>query len=116
MAVQWPSGVPNSLIEDGYNEALPDGLIRQPMDAGPPKVRRRTTAAVRPISGVIIMTGDQVETFDNWYEADLAGGALSFDFPHPRTGAIVQVMFRRPPRYEPRGMRWSVVLDMEVLP
>lgn len=117
MAVTWPATVPTDINQSGYNESPPDVSLRQPMAVGPPKVRRRSSAGVRPINGIIRMTGAQLETFDAWYVSDLSGGTLPFDFPNPRTSVSKEMMFAVPPTYTPAGGDfWKVGVKMQVLP
>lgn len=117
MAQTWPATVPDDLSVEGYYESPPDNLLRQSMDAGPPKVRRRTTSNVRPIRGKIIMTTTQLAAFDTFYTDTLSSGALTFNFDHPRTGTTEEMRFVRPPDYTSIGpTHWEVSLDMEILP
>ncbi len=42
-----------------YQETPPDNLVRTPMDVGPAKLRRRTTANVRQLSVLYVVDVDQ---------------------------------------------------------
>ena len=42
--IDWPATLPQEILAEGYEEGLPDVLVRTKMDAGPDKVRRRATA------------------------------------------------------------------------
>ena len=54
---------------------------------GVPKVRRRTTAAYRRLSGATeAMTATQYAAFLAFWETDLADGVLDFTATHPVTG------------------------------
>lgn len=113
----WPEGLPTIAMERSFVESPPDLKIRTEMDSGIAKVRRRFTSGVRPMSFDIPMTLDQVEIFDQFYSQDLASGALSVDFPHPRTGNMVEIRILGVPQYVPRGgLNWLVKLSVEVLP
>jgi hypothetical protein len=117
MAQTWPATVPDTLSVSEYRESPPDNLLRQGMDVGPPKVRRRTTANVRPISGKIIMTTTELAAFDTFFTSTLASGSLTFNFDHPRTGTTEEMRFTAPPQYINVGpTHWEVSVHMEVLP
>ena len=68
-------------------ETPPDTTLETQMDAGPPKARRRFSAGIRKLDMKMIMTAAQVATLDAFYVTTLSGGALTFDYAHPRTGA-----------------------------
>ncbi len=57
-------------------------------------------------------------TLDDFYASTLAGGALQFDWVHPRTSAALAYRFVEPPAYAPvaRGRLWTATLKLEVLP
>lgn len=114
----WPATLPQGFLVDGYREVMPKTTIRTPMDAGPAKVRRRFTAGVRMLSGRTAMTREQTETLDTFFNTTLAGGALSFDWTHPRTQAPMTCRFASEPEFSPQsgGMRWIVTLNLEILP
>lgn len=91
----WPVGLPFINHLGTYRETGPQGaLLATPMDAGPSKSRRRFTAALRAVSGQTdIMTDAQIDTFEDWYEDDIGGGALAFTAVNPRTGVTQTYKF-----------------------
>ena len=119
MPIAWPATVPDYLIKDGLSETAPQNAIRTNMDAGPPKVRRRGTAAVRPISGRIKMTATQADALDTFYTTTTKYGTLDFEWKHPRTRATVSMHFVGAPAFAPygtEGNRWIASLALEILP
>lgn len=113
----WPVSLPQDVLIDGYDERPPDTTLRSTMDEGPAKVRRRFTAGVRVFSVTVALTRAQVETLDAFYRTDLQGGALRFDWTHPRTLAAVQFRFIAGPRYVPQSQtEWLTQLQLEILP
>jgi len=113
----WPATLPQDALIDGYDERPPETALRTPMDAGPAKVRRRFTAGVRVVSATEALTRAQVDTLDAFYLTDLQGGALSFDWTHPRTQAAVQFRFVAGPRYAPQSQTdWLAQLRLEIVP
>lgn len=114
----WPASLPQDVLVEGYDEAMPDLALRTEMDAGPAKVRRRFTAGVRTFKVGSAMTRAQVATLDTFFVTTVQGGALSFDWTHPRTQAAATFRFTRPPRTAPEagGQRWRVELELEIMP
>ena len=95
----WPVTLPVYPLLEGYRETPPNQIIRSQMDQGPAKLRRRTTAAVRLFQVGFMLSQSQIDDLENFYLTTLVGGALSFDFTHPRTGATVTCRFASPPEY-----------------
>lgn len=116
----WPGTLPTDFDIIGYRESEPDNSITQKMEVGPPKKRRRSTAAPRPIKGQKIYTSAQVDILSTFYQDTLFSGALTFDgLPHPRTGATVDWQFVNPPTYTPfgnSGDKYIVNYDLHILP
>lgn len=111
----WPASLPQTPQLSGYSETPQSQTLRSSMDAGPAKVRRRFTAASRDIPVQYILSTTQRETFENWFDADIAAGALAFDWPHD--GATVEARIRDGYSLTPLGRgRWQLSMDIEVLP
>jgi hypothetical protein len=66
-----------------FQEAPPNNLLRSPMDVGPAKVRRRTTANVRVIGMTYMLNSDQMVTLDSFYEKRLRGWRLELQLYAP---------------------------------
>jgi len=81
--ILWPHVLPQYLMMDGYGEAASQQQLRSGMDAGPDKVRRRFTAASRPLRGKILVNQAQFSFFKNWYDNVLLGGTLRFGWVEP---------------------------------
>lgn len=114
MTASWPAGLPQFVQEQGYSETLRDQSIESPMDAGPPKVRRRFTGNYRPLTWTIRCDAEQAEAFEEFYEVMLAGGTLPFTWVHPRTQRESLFRFRKPPpQYLPFGGT-NVAITMQV--
>lgn len=113
----WPPSLPPQVLLAGYAEAPPETVLRTQMDAGPAKLRSRTTAAPRPIGGAVVLTSAQLATLDGFYVATLSGGALPFDWQHPRTLAAATFRFLSPPQYTALGGgHWQASLSLEAMP
>ena len=113
----WPGTLPQDVFVQGYSEQPPELALRTQMDIGPAKLRRRQTAAARPLKATVGLTRAQVATLDAFFLTDLAGGALSFTWTHPRTLAAATFRFVSRPSYVPEsGASWLAELDLEILP
>ena len=118
-SITWPNTLPQIWNVEGYVESPPDNLIRQSMDIGPDKVRRRQTSAVRKIECSHIMSVTQLGYLETFYVTTSYYGALAMDLPHPRlgTGSTVEARFAAPPVYTPLGgISWRVSYSFEILP
>ena len=113
----WPGTLPQNFSADGYDESPPDNVIRSQPDTGPAKIRRRTTANVRPYKTTLRFTAAQMTTFETFYVTTLVSGSLAFDWNEPRSGSVKSFRFVSPPKYQARGGDfWNVGLDLEQLP
>lgn len=112
----WDAGLPQSPLIDGYDEAVPDTVLRSQPDTGPAKTRNRFTAGVRQVTWPFRMTTAQIALLDTFYLTTLDAGTTSFDHTDPRTGTTTSYKFRSAPRYIRSGLNWSVSLSLEILP
>ena len=115
----YPASLPADFLMAAFSETAPDNVIASAMDVGPPKTRRRSSAAVRNISGNVLMTTAQVATHDTFFTTTLFDGAEPFDWTDPRTGAAGSYLYQpgSPPLYTSAGPgRWLVTIKLMELP
>ena len=113
----WPGSLPTEPLVKGYQEGREDTKIRSPMDYGPAKVRRRTTAAVTKFVAGFILDDTDLATFETFYITTLNDGSLSFTWTHPRTGAAITVRFVKSYSIEAVGNSlYKAAAEMEILP
>ena len=74
----WPQDLPQRVLADGYQEGVRDGRLVQAMDKGPPKMRRRTSAAVKPVQAAMVVDFNGRARFERFWNDDTAGGVLPF--------------------------------------
>ena len=76
----WPqeNGFPQRFQQDSYGRKGADGRQFSPMGQGPAKVRRRYSAAVKPISGAFFFSTDQLARFERFWDEDTDGGTTPF--------------------------------------
>ena len=116
-SIVWPPELPTDVLVEGYDEAFPDPLIRTKTESGVAKVRRRFTAIAQPLTVQFDMTRAQVDIFESFLEDTLKGGALPFDWTHPRKLIAVQARIIPPVKPKPlSGKAWVVPVQMEILP
>lgn len=112
----WPATLPPPALST-LQEAPPNNTIRTQMDKGPAKIRRRTTANIRPIAFSLKLTKAQVQTLDDFYNITTYSGADEFDFIHPRTDQPCTARFVQPPGYnEQEGMVYNASVSLEIMP
>ncbi|WP_069383956.1 hypothetical protein [Halomonas caseinilytica] len=113
----WPASLPQHPLIKEYAETPQSNVIRSQMDVGPAKTRRRSTATTTDAEVVYLLTGPQRQTFLDWLNNDIAGGALPFDWPRPRAG-VESVLIKGDPPYnmEPAGQKWRLSMTLEIQP
>ena len=116
--VAWPAGLPQYVLVSGYTETAPNNTIRTEMAAGPAKLRRRSTAAVRTISCQLRLSYAQRAALDGFYLSDTASGSVPFDWVHPVTRAAVSIRFVEPPSLaaDAGGRHFIASLKLEIVP
>lgn len=113
MAV-WPDNF--CPLINSFQETPPENTIRTSMDVGPDKVRRRTTANVRPVSFNLFLLPPDVLVMDDFFVNQTRSGSEAFDFVHPRTKQPVQARFVSSPSYKNRSTGYEVSVSLEILP
>jgi hypothetical protein len=96
----WPNDMPDP-VWNALSISSPTGaIISTPMDTGPSKRRRRTTAVPQPVNLVFApVTEAQFTAFETWYRGDLEMGALRFSMDHPLLGDLRQWRFAESNQY-----------------
>lgn len=117
----WPVTLPQSSLL-GLTDQRQDARLRSETDAGPVKLRKRYSAAVRRISASMILSGTQRQAFDSFYVNDLEEGVLSFDWEDPVTKTQAKFRFLEPPQFtlfrsgDQNSRLWRSNLSLELLP
>lgn len=113
----WPD-IPFFCAVTGSEQTGPTGaVIRTRMDAGPDKVRRRTTAAPRSFRGrTPFLTRAQLTTFETWFSSSIADGALSFTADDPYGGGEKAWRFVGSYTVQRLGSVYVVSAELERLP
>lgn len=120
--VAWPGSLPQYAYLP-VSETRQSATLRSNMESGPPKVRRRFTAAMRHLDFDMAFDGTQKATFDTFFNTTLSEGAVSFDFPDPVSGNTIGVRFREPVSWQQTQTgatsaerSWRGKMKLEVLP
>lgn len=114
----WPVSLPQQILMEGNADGSADGRIRSQPSAGPSIVRRRFSAAVRPMSGRMYMTTAQIATLRTFVDTTTLNGSLPFNFKDPINDAVVLARFAdQLPRWiNVSGNKYEVMLQLEILP
>ena len=121
-AIDWPAGLPQKLLVQGYAQREQSQVVRSQMGYGPAKVRRRTTAAIQPVNGSLVLTGAEKDLLRTFYETTTESGTLRFnwvDFLTDPDGGVndVEYRFTAPIQWSSRGPDvWLAVMNLELLP
>lgn len=123
MSVVFPVEITQHLMVQSYTEKPPNVVIRTQNEQGPDKVRRRTTANVRPMGGTLSVTRAQLEIFDEWFNDTLLGGAEEFEWTNVRTDATKLYRITTIPEYRSLSSRddedtdaWEISFGLEEMP
>ena len=81
--ISWPPSLPQGFTVGSVEVKLKSNVIQTAMDVGPAKRRRRDTVKEYSVSGGMVMSAEQFETFEIFFEDTLGGGVLSFDWFNP---------------------------------
>ncbi len=113
---EWPADLPQKPQFQNYQETPPNVILRQAMDVGPAKVRKRFTAGVGLLRLRFIFTQDELTLFHEFFTQTIQSGAMSFEWVHPRTDEAILCRLIPPPTYVPMGLEWQVDFQVEILP
>lgn len=98
-------------------------VITSEMDTGPTKTRRRSQAAPRDVSYPLILSRDQLEVFEDWYDNTLKGGILPFEGNDPiYEDRTVYYRFAKPMEHpvaiplNNAALYFTVTLELQILP
>ena len=83
--ITWPSSLPQVIRLEGLSAQRKSNVIRTQMDTGPQKVRRRYTAITKEFTGSVVLTENQRELLEDWYQNIIGDGALRFVMKDPQT-------------------------------
>lgn len=115
----WPASLPQYVLQDGFQETFPMGVVRTSMDAGPANQRRRFSAAVMPIAVTMLLDINQRATLLDFWTNTLGMGASRFNWTHPITGAQVEarIIGDKPPTIvSSDGVHFRASFTVEIMP
>jgi hypothetical protein len=106
MVDAWPAELPQEIEQNGFSEAVGDGVLEYQPDQGPSISRRRTSAVMRPLSGTMQMTAPQIVALLAFFDTTLMGGSLPFEFPDQIQDGTLLVKFPKG-----AGPSWAALSD-----
>lgn len=80
-ALVWPSNIPSRLERSGASLPYADARRRFETSDGAGRVRKRMSAAVRPISGALNLSAAEHAYLRKFWDETTKGGVLPFWFP-----------------------------------
>ena len=85
----FPSDV--KYVMGAYEEDRAPVVLRSEMERGLPKQRRMNSDTLVQVKVTLQFNSlAHHATFEAWFDSQIGAGADFFDWPHPRTGAVVQ--------------------------
>jgi len=111
-AIPWAPDLPQRFLQDGYSIAPVDNVIRETMDVGPPKLRRRSTIAVVRVTAAMRMTDSQRLTFNDFFRQVLFEGTIPFALDDP-DGVSREYFVIAQPQMIREDLYWRVALQLE---
>jgi hypothetical protein len=118
--IDWPTTLPQELLRDGYQEAIPENRITDNFETGPVGRRRRSTATPFSVTGKMLMTTAQWEYLKDFCTNTIVGMSLPFGFPEHGASSPGQwlVRFVESPSRTAINVEgyWEVAMHLEVLP
>jgi len=113
----WPATLPTAPLMEGNSESAPNTIIRTAMEVGPPKLRQRSTAGYYTQAYNFHMSKEQLDTLISFYITTCEGGALDFEFTHPRLATTQNFRFASPPSWNKiTATIYRVAINLEMLP
>lgn len=117
----WPISLPAPLVRE-LEETQAELAVRSSIDSPVANGRQRADDGPSMFTVELVVTGDQLATFREFFDETLAHGCLPFTFVHPRTGNAADFRVLETPTYnalaprlEGRG-KWTVGFSIELLP
>lgn len=92
----WPGTVPNEPLAGSFTCADQDNRLTFQPDAGDAIRRRRTTSKALAVSFELVLTAVQLAALRSFYDSDLEGGVLGFDFTDPILASTKTYSFAEP--------------------
>lgn len=114
----WPGTLPAEWGNESQRSRADSNVIRTQVDAGPPKMRRRSTADFILTAFTLVLTTAEKGALDTFYVTTLLR-TLPFDWTDYSAVALPTKTFRfvRAPAYVHIGAGlWRAVLELEQLP
>jgi len=113
--IYWPTSLRDYFLIS-WRELPPQNVVRSPMDAGPAKVRRRSTADVRTFELRMFLKPSLLTVLDDFFVTTTKSGTLSFEMKNPRTKSDQNFRFVDRPTYVQHKRGYIVNLTLEELP
>lgn len=98
MTAIWPASLPQYVLSGDYGEAPRMAAVSFDSDTGPAIDRPKGTVKLTDIACSVVMTDEQLGTFEDFVHTDLGQATQPFYARHPRKGEQAKVkLVGRPP-------------------
>jgi hypothetical protein len=114
VTVPWAMDLPQCFLRASYAIQPVDNVIREPMEVGPPKQRRRSTVQVVHVAASMHFTATQRLSFLVYFRKVLLDGTIPFALPDP-DGIIQHYTMTAPPTLAPEGRGWRCDMALQYI-
>ena len=111
--INYPLTLP--LPNDGdFKEQLLETKVRDEGEVGSARLRNRFTRALKRFSFTLVLTETEKTALETFYLITLARGVEIFNWTHPVTTIVYEViMVRYPQPTHRRFNQWNVAIELE---
>ena len=111
----WPVLLQDNFLQSGFSMQPLNNALPIEVESGEPLTRLRFTGDLSDISGSLMLDGDQVSIFRDFWTYDLSRGTKRFTWNDPQSGMAVEYIFVASPRYSNvGGDNWQVDLSLRM--
>jgi hypothetical protein len=116
--VAWPASIAQIGLSSTFVEASDVNVAKYlPEGEGEPFYRCRSVIMSDRVKFTLLVTSDELDTFNDFYADDLIDGIKPFSFTDPRTQATVVYIFMAEPTISAvTGALFNLEVDLQRIP
>jgi hypothetical protein len=112
--VPWAPDLPQCFLRESYQLQPTDNVLREEMEIGPPKQRRRSTVQVVHVQASMQFTAEQRRNFLIYYRKVILEGTVAFALEDP-DGIVQHYTMTAPPSLAPQGTGWRCAMALQYI-
>jgi len=112
-AIDYPTSLPLPM-EGQFSEEMLETKVQDSGEVGAARLRNRFTRALNRWKFTIEVTGTQKDALYTFYETTLSRGVEVFNWTHPTTEVVYEVVMTRRPKVSHFMVdRWRAEIELE---